>query len=201
MNIICLDMEGVLFPEIWIAVSKETGIDELKLTTRDWPDYDKLMKYRLNILKEHNLTITDIQNVISRIKPLKGAKSFISKLRENFQVVILSDTFEEFAKPLMAQLGYPTIMCNSLVISDSGEVLDYKMRIDHSKLSTVKAFQSIGYDTIAVGDSYNDLEMIKNSKAGFLFRSTDKIKKDNPNIKSCEKFNELYNLIYEASKK
>lgn len=201
MNIICLDMEGVLFPEIWIAVSKETSIDELKLTTRDWPDYDKLMKYRLNLLKEHNLTITDIQNVISRIKPLKGAKSFISKLRENFQVVILSDTFEEFAKPLMAQLGYPTIMCNSLVISDSGEVLDYKMRIDHSKLSTVKAFQSIGYDTIAVGDSYNDLEMIKNSKAGILFRSTDQIKKDNPDIQSCESFKDLYNLICKSCKK
>ncbi|MBQ7625232.1 MAG: bifunctional phosphoserine phosphatase/homoserine phosphotransferase ThrH, partial [Clostridia bacterium] len=180
MNIVCLDMEGVVTPEIWIEFSKESGILELKRTTRDEPDYAKLMNWRLGILREHGLGLAQIQKVISRIEPLPGAKEFLDELRKNVQTVILSDTFEEFAMPLMEKLGYPTLLCNSLVIDEKGMISDFKLRCDKTKLSAVKAFQSMGYDTIAFGDSYNDLEMIRASKAGFLFRSTEKIKEDNP---------------------
>ncbi len=195
MNIVCLDLEGVLVPEIWIAFSEATGIPELKITTREEPDYDKLMKYRIGILKERGLGLKEIQDTIATIKPLEGAKEFLDELRSITQVVILSDTFNQFATPLMKQLGYPTIMCNTLEVGDNGEITGFKMRCDHSKLSTVKALQSVGFETICAGDSYNDLEMILNSKAGFLFRSTDKIKKDYPNLPAFEKYSELLSAI------
>ena len=175
MEIVCLDLEGVLVPEIWIAFAEETGIPELKRTTRDEPDYDKLMKYRLNILKEHGLGLKEIQETIAKIDPIPGAKEFLDKLRELTQVIIISDTFSQFAGPLMKKLGYPTIFCNPLVVADNGEITDFKMRCEKSKYTTVKALQSIGYDTIASGDSHNDLGMIQASKAGFLFKSTDAI--------------------------
>ena len=186
MEIVCLDLEGVLVPEIWIAFAAETGIPELKRTTRDEPDYDKLMKYRLNILKEHGLGLKEIQETISKIDPIPGAKEFLDKLRELTQVIIISDTFSQFAGPLMKKLGYPTIFCNSLVVADNGEITDFKMRCEKSKYTTVKALQSIGYDTIASGDSHNDLGMIQASKAGFLFKSTDAIKAEYPEIPAYE---------------
>lgn len=195
MNIVCLDMEGVLVPEIWIAFAEESGIPELKKTTRDEPDYDKLMEYRIRILKENGLGLKEIQAVIAKIDPLPGAKEFLDKLRETTQVIILSDTFEQFAKPLMQKLGWPMIMCNTLEISDSGEVLKHIMRVKNSKLSTVKALQSIGYNTIASGDSFNDLGMIQASKAGFLFRSTEQIKKDYPQYPAFEEYDDLYDAI------
>lgn len=195
MYITCLDLEGVLVPEIWIAFAEETGIPELKKTTRDEPDYDKLMKYRIGILKEHGLGLKEIQDVIAKIDPMPGAKEFLDELRSICQVIIISDTFSQFAGPLMKKLGYPTIFCNSLEVADSGEITGFKMRIENSKYTTVKALQSIGYDTIASGDSYNDLGMIKASKAGFLFRSTDKIKADNPDLPAFETYDELLNAI------
>ena len=198
MNMVCLDLEGVLVPEIWIALSEESGIPELRRTTRDEPDYDKLMRWRLGILKEHGLKLSDVQNVIAKIDPLPGAKEFLDSLREVTQVVILSDTFEEFAKPLMKKLGWPTILCNNLVISEDGFISDFKMRCKDTKLTTVRAFQSIGYDTIASGDSYNDLDMILAGKAGFLFRSTDQIKADYPQIPAYETYDELLAAIRAA---
>ena len=198
MNIVCLDMEGVLVPEIWIAFAEETGIPELKKTTRDEPDYDKLMEYRIAILKEHGLGLKEIQAVIAKIDPLPGAKEFLDKLRQQTQVIILSDTFEQFAKPLMEKLGWPMIMCNTLEISEDGEVLKHIMRVEKSKLSTVRALQSIGYDTIAAGDSFNDLGMIQASKAGFLFRSTEQIKKDYPQYPAFEEYDDFYNAIISA---
>ena len=198
MEIVCLDLEGVLVPEIWIAFAEETGIPELKRTTRDEPDYDKLMKYRLNILKEHNLGLKEIQETISKIDPLPGAKEFLDKLREMTQVIIISDTFSQFAGPLMKKLGYPTLFCNSLEVADDGEITGFKMRVEQSKLTTVKALQSIGFETIASGDSYNDLGMIQASKAGFLFRSTDKIKADYPQIPAYETYEELLGAIKKA---
>lgn len=198
MNIVCLDMEGVLVPEIWIAFAKETGIECLTRTTRDEPDYDKLMKWRIGILKEHGLGLKEIQATIEKIEPLEGAKEFLDELRSITQVVILSDTFDQFATPLMKKLGWPSIFCNTLEVSDKGEITGYKMRIQNSKLSTVKALQSIGFETIASGDSYNDLGMIKASKAGFLFKSTDKIKADNPDIPAYETFDELLKAIKAA---
>lgn len=195
MNIVCLDMEGVLVPEIWIAFANETGIPELKKTTRDEPDYDKLMEYRIAILKEHGLGLKEIQAVIAKIDPLPGAKEFLDKLREKTQVLILSDTFEQFAMPLMKKLGYPTLMCNTLEVAEDGEVLKHHMRVEKSKLSTVKALQTIGYNTIASGDSFNDLAMIQASKAGFLFRSTEQIKKDYPQYPAFEEFDDLYEAI------
>lgn len=191
-------MEGVLTPEIWIAFSKASGIPELKRTTRDEPDYDKLMKWRIGILKEHGLGLKEIQDVIATIDPLPGAKEMLDYLRERVQVVVLSDTFEEFAMPLLKKLGYPTIMCNSLEVAPDGEILSHKMRIAHSKLSTVRAFQSIGFDTIACGDSFNDLEMIQASKAGFLFRTTEQIRKDFPQIPAFEEYDDLRNAIMGA---
>lgn len=198
MNMACLDLEGVLVPEIWIAFSEESGIPELRRTTRDEPDYDKLMRWRLGILKEHGLKLSDVQNVIAKIDPLPGAKEFLDSLREVTQVVILSDTFEEFAKPLMKKLGWPTILCNNLVISEDGFISDFKMRCKDTKLTTVRAFQSIGYDTIASGDSYNDLDMILAGKAGFLFRSTEKIKNDYPQLPAFETYDELLSAIRAA---
>ena len=195
MNIVCLDMEGVLVPEIWIAFAEASGIPELRRTTRDEPDYDKLMKWRIGILKEHGLGLKEIQNVIDTIEPLEGAKEFLDELRSVTQTVILSDTFEQFAAPLMRKLGMPTIFCNTLEVAPDGEITGFKMRITNSKLSTVRAFQSIGYDTIASGDSYNDLGMIRASKAGFLFKSTEKIKADNPDIPAYETFDELLDAI------
>ena len=195
MNLVCLDMEGVLVPEIWIAFAEETGIPELKRTTRDEPDYDKLMQYRINILKEHGLGLKEIQAVIAKIDPLPGAKEFLDALRTQVQVVILSDTFEEFAMPLMKKLGYPTILCNSLEVAEDGTITGHKMRCSQSKLTTVKAFQSIGYDTIAAGDSFNDLAMIQASKAGFLFRTTEQIKKDYSNLPAFETFDDLLHAI------
>ncbi|MDO4518417.1 MAG: bifunctional phosphoserine phosphatase/homoserine phosphotransferase ThrH, partial [Bacillota bacterium] len=180
MNIVCLDMEGVLVPEIWIAFAEETGIPELKKTTRDEPDYDKLMQYRIDILKEHGLGLKEIQDTIAKIDPLPGAREFLDKLREKTQVIVLSDTFEQFAQPLMKKLNYPMLMCNTLEIDENGMVAKHIMRVEKSKLTTVKALQSIGYDTIAAGDSFNDLGMIQASKAGFLFRTTDQIKADYP---------------------
>ena len=197
MNIVCLDMEGVLVPEIWIAFAEASGIPELRRTTRDEPDYDKLMKYRLNILKEHGLGLKEIQAVIASIDPLPGAKEFLDELRSRTQVIILSDTFEQFAKPLMKKLGWPTIFCNTLEVAESGEITGYKMRCEQSKLTTVKALQSMGYDTIAAGDSYNDLGMIQASKAGFLFKSTDKIKADFPHLPAYEEFGDLLCAIQE----
>ena len=200
MYITCLDLEGVLVPEIWIAFAEATGIPELKKTTRDEPDYDKLMKYRIRILKEHGLGLKEIQDVIATIDPLPGAKAFLDELRAIGQVIIISDTFTEFAAPLMKKLGWPTIFCNSLIVSDSGEVTGFKMRVENSKYTTVKALQSIGYDTIASGDSYNDLAMIKASKAGFLFKSTEKIKADNPELPAFEEYDELLAAIKDAMK-
>ncbi len=198
MNMVCLDMEGVLTPEIWIAFSEASGIPELRRTTRDEPDYDKLMRWRIGILKEHGLGLKEIQAVIRTIDPLPGAAEFLHDLRERTQVVILSDTFEEFAMPLIQKMGQPTILCNSLVVAEDGEILAHKMRIEKSKLSTVKAFQSIGYETIAAGDSFNDLAMIEASKAGFLFRSTEAIKAAHPEIPAFETFDELKEAIFEA---
>lgn len=198
MYITCLDMEGVLVPEIWIAFSEASGIPELKRTTRDEPDYDKLMKWRIGILKEHGLTLSDIQNTIAKIDPLPGAKAFLDSLRAQCQTIILSDTFEEFAAPLMKKLGMPTIFCNSLEISADGMIAGYNMRCPNSKLTTVKALQSIGFETIAAGDSYNDLAMIQASRAGFLFRTTDKIKSDFPNLKAFTEFDELLSAITET---
>ena len=198
MNIVCLDLEGVLVPEIWIAFAEETGIPELKRTTRDEPDYDKLMNYRINILKEHGLGLKEIQETIAKIDPMPGAKEFLDELREITQVIIISDTFTQFAGPLMKKLGYPTIFCNSLEVAEDGEITGFKMRIENSKLTTVKALQSIGYQTIASGDSHNDLGMIKASKAGFLFRSTDEIKKEYPELPAFETYDELMAAIKEA---
>ena len=198
MYITCLDLEGVLVPEIWIAFAEASGIPELKKTTRDEPDYDKLMKYRIGILKEHGLGLKEIQEVIEKIDPMPGAKEFLDELRSFTQVIIISDTFTQFATPLMKKLGWPTIFCNSLVVSDSGEVTGFKMRVEKSKLTTVKALQSIGYDTIASGDSYNDLGMIQASKAGFLFRSTEQIKKDHPELPAYETYDELMAAIKKA---
>lgn len=195
MYIICLDVEGVLVPEIWVAFAEESGIPELKRTTRDEPDYDKLMNWRLSILKEHGLGLKEIQETISRINPLPGAREFLDKLRSFTQVILISDTFTEFAAPLMEKLEYPTLFCNSLEVAEDGEITGFKMRIEQSKLSTVKALQSIGFDTIASGDSYNDLGMIKASKAGFLFRSTEQIKTDNPQIPAYETYDELMQAI------
>ena len=198
MNIVCLDMEGVLVPEIWIAFSEATGIPELKRTTRDEPDYDKLMKFRLNILKEHGLGLKEIQETIAKIDPLPGAKAFLDELRATTQVIILSDTFEQFAKPLMEKLDWPTIFCNTLEVAESGEITGFKMRCEKSKLTTVKALQSMGYETIAAGDSFNDLGMILNSKAGFLFKSTEQIKKDYPQLPAYEEFDDLLAAIKNA---
>jgi phosphoserine phosphatase/homoserine phosphotransferase bifunctional protein len=198
MYITCLDLEGVLVPEIWIAFAEATGIPELKKTTRDEPDYDKLMAYRIGILKEHGLGLKEIQDVIATIEPLEGAKEFLDELRSITQVIIISDTFNQFATPLMKKLGWPTIFCNTLEVSDSGEVTGFKMRVENSKYTTVRALQSIGYDTIASGDSYNDLGMIKASKAGFLFRSTEKIIADNPDVPAYETYAELLDAIKAA---
>ena len=198
MNIVCLDMEGVLVPEIWIAFAEASGIPELRRTTRDEPDYDKLMKWRIGILKEHGLGLKEIQNVIAKIDPLPGAKEFLDALRKETQVIILSDTFDQFAMPLMKKLGYPTLFCNTLEVAESGEITGFRMRIEKSKLTTVRALQSIGFETIASGDSYNDLGMIRASKAGFLFKSTDKIKADNPDLPAFEEFSDLLAAIEAA---
>ena len=198
MNIVCLDLEGVLVPEIWIAFAEASGIPELKRTTRDEPDYDKLMNWRLGILKEHGLGLKEIQDTIATIDPIPGAKEFLDELRSITQVIIISDTFTQFAGPLMKKLGYPTIFCNSLEVAKDGEITGYKMRIENSKLTTVKALQSIGYETIASGDSHNDMGMIKASKAGFLFKSTEQIKKDNPQIPAYETYEELMAAIRSA---
>ena len=198
MNIVCLDLEGVLVPEIWIAFAEETGIPELKLTTRDEPDYDKLMKYRIGILKERGLGLKEIQETIAKIDPLPGAKEFLDELRSFAQVIIISDTFTQFAEPLMKKLGFPTIFCNTLEVAENGEITDYKMRVEKSKLTTVKALQSIGFETIAAGDSYNDLGMILNSKKGFLFRSTEQIKKDYPDLQAFEEYSDFLAAIKEA---
>ena len=195
MNIVCLDMEGVLVPEIWIAFAEESGIPELRRTTRDEPDYDKLMTWRLGILKEHGLGLKEIQAVIAKIDPLPGAKDFLDKLRTETQVLILSDTFEQFAKPLMEKLNWPTIFCNTLEVGENGAITGYKMRCEKSKLTTVKALQSMGYDTIAAGDSFNDLAMIQASKAGFLFKSTDAIKAAHPELPAFEEFDDLLAAI------
>lgn len=200
MDIVCLDLEGVLVPEIWIAFSEASGIPELARTTRDEPDYDKLMRFRLGILKEHGLGLKEIQDVISKIDPLEGAKEFLDELKSITQVLILSDTFTQFAGPLMKKLSYPTIFCNSLVVSPTGEITDFKMRIKGAKLATVKALQSIGFDTIAAGDSFNDLGMIRASRAGFLFRSTDQIIKDNPDLPAFQEYPEFLNAIREVLK-
>ena len=198
MYITCLDLEGVLVPEIWIAFAEASGIPELKRTTRDEPDYDKLMNWRLGILKEHGLGLKEIQETIATIDPIPGAKEFLDELRSFCQVIIISDTFTQFAKPLMEKLGWPTIFCNSLEVADSGEITGFKMRIENSKLTTVKALQSIGYETIASGDSYNDLVMIQASKAGFLFKSTEQIKADHPELPAFETYDELMAAIKKA---
>ena len=195
MNIVCLDLEGVLVPEIWIAFSEASGIPELRRTTRDEPDYDKLMKWRLGILRDHGLGLKDIQATIATIDPMPGAKEFLDTLRSETQAVILSDTFTQFASPLMRKLGWPAIFCNELEVGGDGMITDYRIRVKQSKLATVKAFQSIGFETIAAGDSFNDLGMIQASKAGFLFRSTEQIKKDYPELPSCETYDELLALI------
>ena len=198
MNIVCLDLEGVLVPEIWVAFAEETGIPELKKTTMDEPDYDKLMKWRLGILKEHGLGLKEIQETIAKIDPMPGAKEFLDELRSMTQVIIISDTFTQFAAPLMKKLGWPTIFCNSLEVAEDGEITGYRMRVENSKYSTVKALQSIGFETIASGDSHNDLGMIKASKAGFLFKSTEQIKKDNPELPAYETYDELMEAIKKA---
>ncbi len=191
MNIACLDLEGVLVPEIWIAFAEASGIPELKRTTRDEPDYDKLMKWRIGVLKEHGLGLKEIQDTIAKIDPLPGAKEFLDELRNTTQTIIISDTFEQFAKPLMVKLGMPTLFCNTLEVAENGEIIGHKMRCEKSKLTTVKALQSCGFDTIAAGDSFNDLAMIQASKAGFLFRTTDAIKKDYPELPAYETYDEL----------
>ena len=198
MNIVCLDLEGVLVPEIWIAFAEESGIPELKRTTRDEPDYDKLMNWRLGILKEHGLGLKEIQETIAKIDPLPGAKEFLDKLHETTQVIIISDTFTQFAAPLMKKLGWPTIFCNTLEVADDGTITGFKMRCEQSKLSTVKALQSVGFETIASGDSHNDLGMIQASKAGFLFRSTEQIKKDYPQLEAFEEYDDLFEAIKKA---
>ena len=198
MYIVCLDLEGVLVPEIWITFAEATGIPELKRTTRDEPDYNKLMNYRISILREHGLGLQEIQDTIATIDPIPGAKEFLDELRSITQVIIISDTFTQFAGPLMKKLGYPTIFCNSLEVAPDGEITGYKMRIADSKLSTVKALQSIGFETIAGGDSHNDMGMIKASKAGFLFKSTEQIKRDNPQIPAYETYGELMAAIKKA---
>lgn len=198
MYITCLDVEGVLVPEIWVAFAEESGIPELKKTTRDEPDYDKLMKWRLGVLKEHGLGLKEIQETIEKIQPLPGAKEFLDELRSFSQVILISDTFAEFASPLMEKLGRPTLFCNSLEVSGNGEITGYKMRVEQTKLTTVKALQSIGFETIASGDSYNDLGMIQASKTGFLFRSTDKIKAEYPHIPAYETYDELLGAIKKA---
>ena len=198
MNIVCLDLEGVLVPEIWIAFAEESGIPELKRTTRDEPDYDKLMHWRLGVLKEHGLGLKEIQETIAKIDPLPGAKEFLDELRATTQVIIISDTSTQFAGPLMKKLGYPTIFCNSLEVAPDGEITGFKMRCENSKLTTVKALQSIGYETIASGDSHNDLAMIQASKAGFLFRSTEQIKKDYPELPAFESYDDLLAAIKKA---
>ena len=198
MYITCLDLEGVLVPEIWIAFSEASGIPELKKTTRDEPDYDKLMNWRLGVLKEHGLGLKEIQDTIAKIEPMEGAKEFLDALRELGQVIIISDTFTQFAAPLMKKLGWPTIFCNSLEVAENGEITGFRMRCEKSKLTTVKALQSIGYDTIASGDSYNDLGMIEASKAGFLFRSTEQIKKAHPELPAYETYDELLAAIKKA---
>lgn len=198
MNIVCLDLEGVLVPEIWIAFAEESGIPELRRTTRDEPDYDRLMAFRIATLREHGLDLPQIQDVISRIDPLPGARAFLDALRERTQVVILSDTFEEFARPLMAKLGWPTLLCNSLEVSADGEILRHRMRCENSKLTTVRALQSCGYETIAAGDSFNDLAMIRASKAGFLFRSTPAIQEANPDLPAFTEYADLLSGITEA---
>ena len=198
MNIVCLDLEGVLVPEIWIAFAEASGIPELKRTTRDEPDYDKLMNWRLGILKEHGLGLKEIQETIAKIDPLPGAKEFLDKLRETTQVIIISDTFTQFAAPLMKKLGWPTIFCNTLEVAEDGTITGFKMRCEQSKLSTVKALQSVGFETIASGDRHNDLGMIQASKAGFLFRSTEQIKKDYPQLEAFEEYDELFEAIKKA---
>lgn len=198
MYVICLDLEGVLVPEIWVAFAEESGIPELKKTTRDEPDYDKLMNYRLDVLREHGLGLKEIQETIAKIDPLPGAKEFLDKLREDNQVIIISDTFTQFAKPLMKKLGWPTIFCNELVVAENGEITDFRMRIENSKYSTVKALHAMGFETIASGDSFNDIAMIRASKAGFLFRTTQAIKDDNPDIPTCETYDELFDAINNA---
>ena len=198
MNIVCLDLEGVLLPEIWIAFSQASGIPELKRTTRDEPDYDKLMKWRIGILKEHGLGLNEIKKVIETIDPMPGAKEFLDTLRSETQAIILSDTFTQFASPLMKKLGWPTIFCNELEVGEDGMITGYRIRVEKSKLTTVKALQSIGFETIAAGDSYNDLGMIQASKAGILFRSTEQIKKDYPELPACETYEELLAQIRKA---
>ena len=198
MNIVCLDLEGVLVPEIWIAFAEASGIPELKRTTRDEPDYDKLMKWRLEILKQHGLGLKQIQETIAKIDPMPGAKEFLDKLRAKTQTIIISDTFTQFATPLMQKLGWPTIFCNTLEVAENGDIVGYKMRCEKSKLSTVKALQSVGFETISAGDSYNDLGMILNSKAGFLFRSTEKIKQDYPELPAFEEYDDLLEAIEKA---
>ena len=198
MNIVCLDLEGVLVPEIWIAFSEKSGIPELRRTTRDEPDYDKLMHWRLGILREHSLGLKEIQEVIANVDPMPGAKEFLDELRSITQAVILSDTFTQFAQPLMRKLGWPTIFCNELLVAEDGSISDYKLRCQNTKLSTVKAFQSVGYDTVAAGDSFNDLAMIRASTAGFLFRSTEAIIAANPDLPSCEEYDDLLELIRSA---
>ena len=198
MYVVCLDLEGVLVPEIWIAFSEASGIPELSRTTRDEPDYDKLMRWRIGVLKEHGLGLKEIRETIAKIDPLPGAKDFLDKLRSVTQVLILSDTFTQFAMPLMEKLAWPTIFCNELVVSADGEITDFRMRVKDSKLTTVRALQTAGFDTIAAGDSYNDLDMIKASKAGILFRSTEQIQKDNPLLPACETYDALFDLIDKA---
>lgn len=198
MNIVCLDMEGVLVPEIWVEFANETGIEELKLTTRDEPDYDKLMQYRIKIINEHNLGLKEIQDVISRIEIMDGAKEFLDELRTLTQVIILSDTFEQFATPLMKKLNWPTIFCNTLDVDENGKIIGHKMRCPKSKLTTVQSLQACGFETIASGDSFNDLGMIQASKAGFLFRTTDAIKKDYPDIPAFEEYSQLLDAIKKA---
>ena len=198
MKLICLDLEGVLVPEIWVAFAEASKIPELKKTTRDEPDYDKLMRWRLSVLKEHGLGLKEIQETIASIDPLPGAKEFLDELRSFAQVIIISDTFTEFAQPLMKKLGWPTIFCNSLVVAEDGEITDYKMRVENSKLTTVRALQSIGFETVASGDSYNDLGMILAGKSGFLFRTTEQIKADYPQIPALETYEELLNTLKEA---
>ena len=198
MKLICLDLEGVLVPEIWVAFAEASKIPELKKTTRDEPDYDNLMRWRLSVLKEHGLGLKEIQETIASIDPLPGAKEFLDELRSFAQVIIISDTFTEFAQPLMKKLGWPTIFCNSLVVAEDGEITDYKMRVENSKLKTVRALQSIGFETVASGDSYNDLGMILAGKSGFLFRTTEQIKADYPQIPALETYEELLNALKEA---
>ena len=198
MKLICLDLEGVLVPEIWVAFAEASKIPELKKTTRDEPDYDKLMRWRLSVLKEHGLGLKEIQETIASIDPLPGAKEFLDELRSFAQVIIISDTFTEFAQPLMKKLGWPTIFCNSLVVAEDGEITDYKMRVENSKLTTVRALQSIGFETVASGDSYNDLGMILAGKSGFLFRTTEQSKADYPQIPALETYEELLNALKEA---